>query len=120
MYEVEYLEIVRAWPSARHAREGEPHLFIVLAQIIGPLLSAVAFLHSRGVMHRDIKPENLVVNSAGVLKVRIYLLRPSPGGDARKPAAAARGAAVFTAQPPSWYHRGTFAPSRCAPTRASQ
>lgn len=33
------------------------------------LISAVGFLHSKGVAHRDIKPENLVLDSRGNLKL---------------------------------------------------
>ena len=35
------------------------------AEIIGPVASAVAYLHNRGVMHRDIKPENVLLSDHG-------------------------------------------------------
>lgn len=49
-------------------------------RLLGQLLSAVGFLHERGVVHRDVKPENILVDRRGtgcgvggaapVLKVR--------------------------------------------------
>ena len=33
------------------------------------LVSAVAYMHSKGVAHRDIKPENILLSSAGTLKL---------------------------------------------------
>ena len=35
------------------------------AEIIQPVASAVAYLHTNGIMHRDIKPENLLVGEVG-------------------------------------------------------
>ena len=34
------------------------------AQIMRPILSAVAHIHSRGFIHRDLKPENIVIDHA--------------------------------------------------------
>lgn len=62
-----------------------PGVFLALPQpqttrLLGQLLSAVGFLHERGVVHRDVKPENILVDRRGpgcgeggaapVLKVR--------------------------------------------------
>lgn len=35
------------------------------AEIIQPVASAVAYLHTNGIMHRDIKPENLLLGEVG-------------------------------------------------------
>ena len=32
-------------------------------QIFRPLLSALAFIHSRGLIHRDLKPENILLDN---------------------------------------------------------
>lgn len=42
---------------------------VVLRNILVPITSAVAFLHSKGIMHRDIKPENVVVMADGRAKL---------------------------------------------------
>lgn len=41
----------------------------VRKNILVPITSAVAFLHSKGIIHRDIKPENIVVTADGVAKL---------------------------------------------------
>lgn len=37
--------------------------------VIAPYLSALTYLHGRGIIHRDIKPENTVFTREGVLKI---------------------------------------------------
>lgn len=39
------------------------------------LISAVEYLHSRGVAHRDLKPENLLLDSNDNLKVKFVVFK---------------------------------------------
>lgn len=41
----------------------------VFLQVIKPLITAIAYLHSRFVMHRDIKPENVLITGDCVVKL---------------------------------------------------
>ena len=34
----------------------------LIGKLMGQLFSALAYLHSKGIMHRDIKPENVMIN----------------------------------------------------------
>lgn len=38
---------------------------IEAAKLLSQILSAVAYLHSKGIVHRDLKPENIVVDNIG-------------------------------------------------------
>lgn len=40
-----------------------------VAKIFYEVVSAVAFLHERGILHRDIKPENILIDSKGNMKL---------------------------------------------------
>lgn len=46
----------------------------VARKIVLPLLKAVAFLHSRGVIHRDIKLENILVTEQKTIKLADFSL----------------------------------------------
>ena len=37
--------------------------------ILRDIVSAIAYVHAKGIVHRDIKPENIRISSAGVVKV---------------------------------------------------
>lgn len=39
---------------------------IEAAKVLSQILSAVAYLHSKGIVHRDLKPENIVVDNIGL------------------------------------------------------
>ena len=41
----------------------------VALDVIKPLLEALGYVHSKGLIHRDIKPENILVSTDGVLKL---------------------------------------------------
>ena len=41
----------------------------VVQQVVYPYLSALMYMHRRGIIHRDIKPENTVFTRENVLKV---------------------------------------------------
>lgn len=41
----------------------------VAAKLIGQLVDALIYCHSKNVIHRDIKPENLLLNSKGDVKI---------------------------------------------------
>lgn len=41
----------------------------VAAKVLLPVLQALQYLHSRGIVHRDIKPGNLLFTNDGVLKI---------------------------------------------------
>uniref|UniRef100_A0A383WCC8 Protein kinase domain-containing protein n=1 Tax=Tetradesmus obliquus TaxID=3088 RepID=A0A383WCC8_TETOB len=37
--------------------------------VLQPFLSALAYMHSKGIVHRDIKPENMLLSANGTLKI---------------------------------------------------
>jgi len=54
------------------------HVFITLVKIhtnrcarffAAEVVTALRFIHGKGVMHRDLKPENILLNSKGHLKI---------------------------------------------------
>jgi len=47
--------------AALHAPLGEPRVL----QLLTPVLTALAFVHSRGIAHRDIKPQNILLTADG-------------------------------------------------------
>jgi serine/threonine protein kinase len=46
-----------------------PSVFIVLPQVITPLLKVLHSLHQLGIVHRDIKPENIFFQADGTLRL---------------------------------------------------
>lgn len=51
----------------------------VVQQVLHPYLSALTYLHARGIIHRDIKPENTVFSKERVLKVTDFGLAINAG-----------------------------------------
>jgi protein-serine/threonine kinase len=47
------------------SRQGKPEKYV--APVIGQVIDAVDYLHSRGIVHRDIKPENIVMSFEVIL-----------------------------------------------------
>ncbi|KXZ55823.1 hypothetical protein GPECTOR_2g1374 [Gonium pectorale] len=70
-----YLVMVQEWAArgdlhAIHRARGRPLGEEQLARVVlAPFLSALAYLHSRGICHRDIKPENILFTSDWELKL---------------------------------------------------
>jgi len=50
-----------------------------LAELLGQLCQALAYLHGRGYLHRDLKPSNVKVQPDGLLKLLDYGLMCQPG-----------------------------------------
>jgi serine/threonine protein kinase len=50
-----------------HAPLGEPRVL----QLLTPVLSALAFVHSRGIAHCDIKPQNSMVTQSNQLPLAV-------------------------------------------------
>jgi serine/threonine-protein kinase len=64
------LEYVEGENMRMVLRHGPDHLPIATVVDWGrQLATALAYLHSHGVVHRDLKPENILVTSAGELKI---------------------------------------------------
>jgi serine/threonine protein kinase len=64
------------------------------------LMSALDYLHERGVFHRDIKPANLLINSAGVLRLVDFGLATEKNLDPITEAGVNFGTVAYA--PPEW------------------
>lgn len=49
------------FPLSARLRAHASHKSLPNAQIFRPLLSALSFIHARGLIHRDLKPENILL-----------------------------------------------------------
>jgi len=43
----------------------------VAADVMGQLLSAIAYCHEKGIVHRDLKPENILIDSSSKERIMI-------------------------------------------------
>lgn len=62
-YVILFLELATGGELFERILERSTFLEKDASRLIGQLLSAVAYLHERGVIHRDLKPENLLLDS---------------------------------------------------------
>lgn len=77
-----------------------------IPQIFFPVLDALDYAHSKGVVHRDIKPENILISKSGVVKLVDFGLGVFLKSGSLK--ATIAGTPVYMA-PESW--SGIFLPS---------
>lgn len=61
-------------------REGQMPLQRVI-NLIAPVVAAVDYAHSQGIIHRDIKPSNIMVSHTGLIYLTDFGLARTVGGD---------------------------------------
>ncbi len=76
--------------------EGKPLPAPRAVELIMPVIKALAYAHSQGVVHRDLKPDNILVCDTGVTKVLDFGIAKVLQGDENAPAIVTRPRAPKT------------------------
>jgi serine/threonine protein kinase len=65
-------------------------------ELLVPVVRALAYAHSQGVVHRDLKPDNIFVCDTGITKVLDFGIAKVLQGDEQAPAMVSRPKAPVT------------------------
>ncbi|MBL9038306.1 MAG: protein kinase [Archangium sp.] len=89
-------EFLQGMPLTKFIPEGKAMPVPRAVELIVPVVRALAYAHSQGVVHRDLKPDNILVTDSGITKVLDFGIAKVLQGDEKAPEYVARPRAPKT------------------------